>query len=148
MPRQEILEEFRKLAPAERLVVIVAALQELRGELQPTRTAPTTEERKRQLASAAEALFADCAADGELTGFSVLDAEADRAHHGMAGSLCRCARMVQILPTPENGLDKLSAADTFQVRSLAHQRFVRKMGHLSDAVMRSISQALAELNTA
>ncbi len=51
--------------------------------------------------------------------------------------------MVQILPSSENGLDKLSAADAFQVRSLAHQRFVRKLGNLSDAVMRSISKALA-----
>jgi len=51
--------------------------------------------------------------------------------------------MVQILPSSENGLDKLSAADAFQVRSLAHQRFVRKLGNHSDAVMRSISKALA-----
>lgn len=51
--------------------------------------------------------------------------------------------MVQILPSSENGLDKLSAADAFQVRSLAHQRFVRKLGNLPDAVMRSISKALA-----
>jgi mRNA interferase MazF len=51
--------------------------------------------------------------------------------------------MVQILPSSENGLDKLSSADAFQVRSLAHQRFVRKLGHLSDAVMWSISRALA-----
>jgi mRNA interferase MazF len=51
--------------------------------------------------------------------------------------------MVQILPSSENGLDKLSAADAFQVRSLARQRFLRKLGNLSDAVMRSISKALA-----
>jgi hypothetical protein len=33
------------------------------------------EDRKRQLASAAEALLADYAAEGELTAFSVLDGE-------------------------------------------------------------------------
>ncbi len=69
----EILEELKKLTPAERLSVIETALQQLRGELQQTQ--PVGEERKRQLALAAEALFADYAADGELTAFSVLDSE-------------------------------------------------------------------------
>jgi len=51
--------------------------------------------------------------------------------------------MVQIAPSSENGLDKLSAADAFQVRSLAQERFVRKLGSLSDSVMLAISKALA-----
>ncbi len=50
--------------------------------------------------------------------------------------------MVQVFPTSENGLDKVSAADTFQIRSLAQERFVRKLGHLSDVVMKSIAKAL------
>ncbi len=69
----DILEELKKLTPAERLSVIETALQQLRGELQQTQ--PTGQERKRKLALAAEALFADYAADGELTAFSVLDGE-------------------------------------------------------------------------
>ena len=50
--------------------------------------------------------------------------------------------MVQVLPTSENRLQKSSAADTFQVRCLAQERFVRKLGRLSDPVMRSIGKAL------
>lgn len=75
MSKKEILEELKKLAPAERLFVIEAALQELRGEIQETGSPPTREDRKRQLASAAEVLFADYATDGELTAFSALDSE-------------------------------------------------------------------------
>ena len=38
--------------------------------------------------------------------------------------------MVKVEPDTHNGLDKISAADTFQVRSLAQERFVRKLGKL------------------
>lgn len=51
--------------------------------------------------------------------------------------------MVQIEANSENGLDKVSAADAFQVRSLAQERFVRKLGKLSDSVMTAIGRALA-----
>ncbi|GKT09223.1 type II toxin-antitoxin system PemK/MazF family toxin [Desulforhabdus sp. TSK] len=51
--------------------------------------------------------------------------------------------MVRIEANSENGLDKVSAADAFQVRSLAQERFVRKLGKLSDSVMTSIGRALA-----
>ena len=50
--------------------------------------------------------------------------------------------MVQLEPTSENGLAKLSAADTFQVRSVSQQRFVRSLGVLSDTIMEDISEAL------
>jgi mRNA interferase MazF len=51
--------------------------------------------------------------------------------------------MVRIQPDPENGLDKPSAADTFQMRSVAQQRFMRRIGKLSETVMRQITAALA-----
>ncbi|MEW6350121.1 MAG: type II toxin-antitoxin system PemK/MazF family toxin [Thermodesulfobacteriota bacterium] len=51
--------------------------------------------------------------------------------------------MVQVEPDAENGLEKTSAADAFQVRSLAEQRFVRRLGKISRSVMQEISQALA-----
>jgi mRNA interferase MazF len=51
--------------------------------------------------------------------------------------------LVQLEPDAENGLDKLSAADAFQVRSVAQERFVGQLGRLSDTVMREISRALA-----
>jgi len=51
--------------------------------------------------------------------------------------------MVRLNPDAENGLDKPSAADTFQVRSLSQARFVQKLGKLSEASMKEITKALA-----
>jgi len=51
--------------------------------------------------------------------------------------------MVRLETDAENGLSKTSAADTFQVRSVAKERFVRQVGKLSDMVMLEISKALA-----
>ena len=51
--------------------------------------------------------------------------------------------MVWLEPDPENGLDKPSAADAFQVRSVAQERFVRRLGKLSDTAMQEITKALA-----
>jgi mRNA interferase MazF len=51
--------------------------------------------------------------------------------------------MVRIEPEPGNGLDKLSAADAFQVRSVSESRFVERLGELSGAAMRQVSRALA-----
>jgi mRNA interferase MazF len=43
--------------------------------------------------------------------------------------------MVRLRPDAENGLVKPSAADAFQVRSVAQERFVRQLGKLSDITM-------------
>lgn len=51
--------------------------------------------------------------------------------------------MVRIQPTTKNELDKVSAADTFQVRSIDQTRIVRCLGHLSESNMREISNALS-----
>ena len=51
--------------------------------------------------------------------------------------------LVRLEPAAENGLGKASAADTFQVRSVSQERFVRRIGRLQDAVMREIANALA-----
>jgi len=51
--------------------------------------------------------------------------------------------LVYIEPHSENGLDKPSAADAFQVRSLSQERLVRRLGNLTAAEMKSISSALA-----
>jgi len=51
--------------------------------------------------------------------------------------------LVRLEPAAENGLSKASAADTFQVRSVSQERFVRRIGRLQDAVMREIANALA-----
>jgi len=51
--------------------------------------------------------------------------------------------MVRLTPDDHNGISKPSAADAFQVRSLSQERFVRKIGQLSDSEMREITEALA-----
>ena len=51
--------------------------------------------------------------------------------------------MVKIEPITENGLSKLSAVDTFQVRSVSQQRLIKQVGILNDETMQKISNALA-----
>jgi mRNA interferase MazF len=51
--------------------------------------------------------------------------------------------MVRLEPDAENGLDKPSAADGFQVRSVAQERFVRRLGRVSNTTMQEITKALA-----
>ena len=75
MARAEILDELKKFAPAERLTIIEAALQQLREELEQPAHPFNRVDRKKQLQAAAEVLFIDYAADGELTAFTSLDAE-------------------------------------------------------------------------
>lgn len=53
------------------------------------------------------------------------------------------AWIVCIEPDGENGLEKPSGADTFQIRSLSQERFVRKLGVLSETIMQRVNEALA-----
>jgi hypothetical protein len=76
MTQVGILEEFKKLTTTERLAIIEAALHLIREDLQQMEQPPGWEERKRQLAVAAEALLPDyMSGSGELTIFTVLDSE-------------------------------------------------------------------------
>lgn len=51
--------------------------------------------------------------------------------------------MVRIEPATSNGLAKVSAADAFQVRSVAQERFVRQLGNLATEQMQAVAKALA-----
>jgi mRNA interferase MazF len=51
--------------------------------------------------------------------------------------------LVRVEADAENDLDKLSAADAFQIRSVAQERFVRRLGKLSALTMQEITSALA-----
>jgi mRNA interferase MazF len=51
--------------------------------------------------------------------------------------------MVRLEPDRTNGLSKPSAADAFQVRSIAQQRFTQRLGSISDNELRQITKALA-----
>ena len=50
--------------------------------------------------------------------------------------------MVQIAPTAGNGLSKLSAADSFQVKSVSMNRFQTKLGTLSPDEIDEIAAAI------
>jgi mRNA interferase MazF len=51
--------------------------------------------------------------------------------------------LVRIDPTPANGLTNSSAADTFQVRCISEERFVRRLGQLAGEDLRAVVEALA-----
>lgn len=51
--------------------------------------------------------------------------------------------MVRVAPTPGNGLDKPSAADALQVRSVSESRFVRRVGQLAPDMLAEVSRAIA-----
>lgn len=50
--------------------------------------------------------------------------------------------IVKLKPNMQNGLDKLSAADAFQVKSLSTERFVKQLGVLSEEEIDDIVSAI------
>jgi mRNA interferase MazF len=50
--------------------------------------------------------------------------------------------MVKLVPYQQNGLSKESAADCFQIRSIAEQRCVKRLGTVSMGTMQQIRKAL------
>ncbi len=51
--------------------------------------------------------------------------------------------MVKLEPDRDNNLEKISAADAFQVRSVAQERFVKRVGQASETALADIAHALA-----
>ncbi len=50
--------------------------------------------------------------------------------------------MVILAPDTTNGLAKTSAIDLFQVRSVAEERLIKKVGSVSDAALAGVTTAL------
>ncbi len=50
--------------------------------------------------------------------------------------------LVKIQPTQQNGLDKASAADAFQIRSLSIKRFIRSIGEVDKETFSAILEAV------
>jgi mRNA interferase MazF len=50
---------------------------------------------------------------------------------------------IPIEASPQNGLAKKSSADTFQVRSISQDRFIRRLGVLPGPIMLRIGEGLA-----
>ena len=53
--------------------------------------------------------------------------------------------MTLIVPNHQNGLEKPSSCDAFQVRSVSIERFIRRLGLLDAKTMQAIAQSLAEV---
>lgn len=53
--------------------------------------------------------------------------------------------MIRIGPDSKNGLTKESSADCFQVRSVSQDRFVKRLGVLSDSIMDEIRIGLSKV---
>jgi len=53
--------------------------------------------------------------------------------------------MVKIEPNSKNGLLKDSSADCFQVRSVSQERFIRKLGLISDLILEEIKSGLSKV---
>jgi len=51
--------------------------------------------------------------------------------------------IVRLEPDSENGLSKISAVDTFQVRSVSQERFVQQLGKVGEPLLKRIEKALA-----
>jgi mRNA interferase MazF len=50
--------------------------------------------------------------------------------------------LVKIEPDKQNGLDKTSAADTFQIRSLSTERFIRALGKVDNESFSTILEGV------
>jgi mRNA interferase MazF len=53
--------------------------------------------------------------------------------------------MTKLEPDRENGLTKVSAADSFQVRSVSQERFINQIGTVSETIMDEIRIGLAKV---
>ncbi len=53
--------------------------------------------------------------------------------------------MIKIEPNNRNGLTKDSSADCFQVRSVSQDRFVKRLGEISDFIMDEIRIGLSKV---
>ena len=50
--------------------------------------------------------------------------------------------MIKLSPDKQNALQKVSAADTFQVRSISRERFITQLGVVDEITMQLIKQGL------
>ena len=52
---------------------------------------------------------------------------------------------IELSPSPENGLSKPSAADCLQIKSISKERFVKKIGVLSENEMNQVKLGLMKV---
>jgi mRNA interferase MazF len=52
---------------------------------------------------------------------------------------------IEVQPDTQNGLAKVSAIDTLQIRGVDTQRFIRKLGQVSEITMQEIGVAIVSV---
>jgi mRNA interferase MazF len=62
-----------------------------------------------------------------------------KEHYGVA------VWMVKVEPNVQNGLQKTSSADCFQIRSLSEERLIKKIGEIDNLTMQKIKIAIAKV---
>ena len=75
MSQTDLLEELRRLPPAERLRIVEAALKEIEADMRTPGASEVGKTRRERLVAAARALLPDYVADRELTAFTALDGD-------------------------------------------------------------------------
>lgn len=55
--------------------------------------------------------------------------------------------MVKIEPSSDNGLNKISSADCFQIRSVSQERLIKKLGQLKSETHNEIKEAIKKVLT-
>ncbi len=53
--------------------------------------------------------------------------------------------MVKIKPNTTNGLNKISSADCFQIRSVSEKRLIKKLGNIDQNTLLEIKEALKKV---
>jgi mRNA interferase MazF len=53
--------------------------------------------------------------------------------------------MVQLFPDAKNGLSKISAVDCFQIRCVAQERLIRKIGNISSLELENVKDGVTQV---
>jgi len=54
--------------------------------------------------------------------------------------------MVKTVPDEENKLEKTSAIDTFQIRCVSEERFIKRIGRVSNKILEEMTTTLAKVS--
>jgi mRNA interferase MazF len=61
---------------------------------------------------------------------------------GWKDHFAQAAWLIRIEPDPDNNLEKVSAADAFQLRSISEARFLERLGNVSPSDMARVEDAV------
>jgi len=61
---------------------------------------------------------------------------------GWKDHFAQAAWLIRLEPDPDNNLEKVSAADAFQLRSVSEARFLERLGNISQSDMSRVEDAV------